>query len=756
LKYYFIFDFPLKYMCGKNKLELYMKISSKKLKTWSIALFIIFSVQILDAQCPLFANSASYGVPGGTLTPSTGTVFLTHIGYSPGTYFAMPMQFGGSYDISTCGASLDTQISGQFPAGTGIFFNDDNGPVCPGSAASIGSYAPNFSGFAFVQVSQFNCLQGGTSSINVSIRQNNNIVFTSSGAAICSGQARALSAIPARIATAVGSGDQGSFTCSTPTAITNGTLFIAPIVASPTNYTITYTFGYVSQTQIITVNPLPSISVSGGSICSGSSFTLTPSGASTYTYSGGSNIVTPTVNTTYSITGTSAQGCVSSNVAVSTVTVNATPTITVNSGVICSGRSFTMTPSGASTYTYSGGSSIVSPVTNTSYSVTGTSAQGCVSSNTAVSTVTVNTTPTITVNSGVICSGNSFTITPGGASTYTYSGGSAIVSPTANTSYSVTGTSAQGCVSSNTAVSTVTVNTTPTITVNSGVICSGNSFTITPGGASTYTYSGGSAIVSPTANTSYSVTGTSAQGCVSSSAAVSTVTVNTTPTVTVNSGVICSGSSFTMVPSGASTYTYSGGSAVVSPTANATYSVTGTSAQGCVSSNAAVSSVTVNSLPSVNAASNTSLICVGQSASLTASGATTYTWNNSANSSVIVISPTVTTSYSVTGTDNNGCVNTASVTQAVSPCTGLDAQITNSTEVEVYPNPNNGEFMLSLSTVTENTTVIVTNALGQVIYEKGGTHQKAKIDLSHQANGVYFVKIISNSKLVATKKIIKQ
>ena len=66
------------------------------------------------------------------------------------------------------------------------------------------------------------------------------------------------------------------------------------------------------------------------------------------------------------------------------------------------------------------------------------------------------------------------------------------------------------------------------------------------------------------------------------------------PTITVNSGSVCAGSSFTMSPSGVSTYTYSSGTAVVTPTATSSYSVTGTSAAGCVSSAAAVSTVTVN------------------------------------------------------------------------------------------------------------------------------------------------------------------
>src|SRR5207342_2215535 len=132
-------------------------------------------------------------------------------------------------------------------------------------------------------------------------------------------------------------------------------------------------------------------------------------------------------------------------------------------------------------------------------------------------------------------------------------------------------TSVNGCISTNTAVSGVTVFITPTVAVNSGSLCSGNSFTIIPSGASTYTVTGGTTTVSPIVNTSYSVTGTSTAGCVSSNTAVSSVTVNITPTITVNSGSICSTKSFTIVPSGASTYTYSGGSNIVSPATNTSY-----------------------------------------------------------------------------------------------------------------------------------------------------------------------------------------
>ena len=454
---------------------------------------------------------------------------------------------------------------------------------------------------------------------------------------VCSGQSYTLSPSGA-----------ASYTYSSGSAV------VSPI--SATNYTITGSsaagcLAFSPVVASIGIYPLPLITVPSGSICRGNSFILNPTGAVSYTFSGGSAIVSPTVTSTYSVQGTNAYGCVSSSPATALITVYTLPTISVNSGSICSGKSFTLIPSGALTYTYSSGTNVVSPLTNSSYSVTGTSALGCVGFNTAVSSVTVNATPSISVNSGVICSGQSFTLIAGGASTYTYSSGTNVVSPLTNSSYSVTGTNVLGCVGSNTAVSSVNVNATPIITVNSGVICTGKSFTLVPGGASTYTYSSGSSVVSPLTNTSYSVRGTSASGCVGSNTAVSSVTVNTTPSISVNSGVICSGKSFTMVPSGASTYTYSSGSSVVSPLTNTTYSVSGTSALGCVGSNTAVSTVTVNVSPLVSISNGT--LCKGSTYTLNPGGALSYTYSSGS----ALVSPSVSTTYSITGTNALGCVS---------------------------------------------------------------------------------------------------
>ncbi|MDO8998508.1 MAG: glycine-rich protein, partial [Bacteroidota bacterium] len=146
------------------------------------------------------------------------------------------------------------------------------------------------------------------------------------------------------------------------------------------------------------------------------------------------------------------------------------------------------------------------------------------------------------------------------------------------------------------------------------------------------------------------------------------------------------------------------------------YTYYAASTNTCGEGSRAAISISVNANPTVTAVSNTSLICTGQTATLTASGANTFTWNTAATTTVIAVSPTVTTSYTVTGTDANGCTNATTITQSVSACTGIENLSSNNQNLflNVYPNPNNGEF--TISTDSEMNLSIVNN-LGQVVKE---------------------------------------
>ena len=70
--------------------------------------------------------------------------------------------------------------------------------------------------------------------------------------------------------------------------------------------------------------------------------------------------------------------------------------------------------------------------------------------------------------------------------------------------------------------------------------------------------------------------------------------------------------------------------------------------------------ITVNDLPNVDAGQDTS-ICEGQSIALNASGALSFNWDNNITNATN-FNPITTTTYTVSGTDNNGCINTDQVT----------------------------------------------------------------------------------------------
>jgi len=80
---------------------------------------------------------------------------------------------------------------------------------------------------------------------------------------------------------------------------------------------------------------------------------------------------------------------------------------------------------------------------------------------------------------------------------------------------------------------------------------------------------------------------------------------------------------------------------------------------------------TIHNLPFVNAGPDQT-VCVGTSVHLTASGAVTYSWDNGVVNGVAFV-PSTTTTYTVTGTDVNGCVNTDQVVVMVNPLPNVNA-----------------------------------------------------------------------------------
>ncbi len=291
--------------------------------------------------------------------------------------------------------------------------------------------------------------------------------------------------------------------------------------------------------------------------------------------------------------------------------------------------------------------------------------------------ITVNALPVVSAGQNQsVCTGGSATLSGSGASTYTWNNNitnSVAFTPVATQTYTVTGTDTNGC--QNTAQVTITVNSLPVVSAGQAqTLCAGTSATLNGSGASTYIWNNGvtnGVAFTPQATQTYTVTGTDANGC--QNTAQVTISVNTLPLVTAGPAqTLCAGATATLNGAGASTYTWNNNIAngvAFTPLATQSYTVTGTDANGC--QNTAQVTITVNSLPVVSAGQAQTL-CAGSSATVNGSGASTYTWDNNVTNGVSFI-PSTTQTYSVTGTDANGCQNTAQVSITVNPLPVVNA-----------------------------------------------------------------------------------
>ncbi|MBA4239429.1 MAG: hypothetical protein C0448_01795 [Sphingobacteriaceae bacterium] len=430
---------------------------------------------------------------------------------------------------------------------------------------------------------------------------------------------------------------------------------------------------------------------------------------------------------------------------------------------ICPNQATTLTASGAGNLgwytaasggTYLGAGTTLSTPTltaNTTYYVQDST---CGAGPRTAITVTVNSAPTVVITgTNLACANRTVALNTGGsASTYTWSTlqttTSIIVTPSVTTTYTVIGTAANSC--TNSAVKTITVLPLPTLTVTgNNVVCSGNSTTLTVTGANTYTWSAGFFVptisIAPSASTNYTVIGKDANNCTNMT--TYSVTVNPLPTLTIstNSTALCIGESSVLNINGANTYTWNTGANTtqisITPSVSTTYSVFGTDGNNCVGM--ALLPITVNQLPVLNVSSTSSLLCVGQTATLSVSGASTYTWSDNSNGTNIIVTPTANTDYTVTGIDANNCSNSTVFSQSVSTCTGISENLSEFL-IHIFPNPNNGEFTIQ-SQKADVVTII--NDLGQTVQ---------KIELNQQNDFSYRVNSLQNGIYFLMGETIKQ
>jgi gliding motility-associated-like protein len=444
----------------------------------------------------------------------------------------------------------------------------------------------------------------------------------------------------------------------------------------------------------ITVISLPNVNITTSpTICAGDTCTLNAIGAVSYNWTpnngspltGASITVSPQTTQTYLVVGANGFGCTDS--ATTNVNVNPLPSLSINApSAICNGDSAQLTASGASTYqwlpTGFGNSIIVFPTTNSTYTVIGTDTNGCIDS--ISQNITVNPLPILNINpsSTTACSGNSVSLTASAnmpITNYSWSTGASSstisINPTSTALYSVSGTNNYGCIDSTNISITVYALPQVQIATSNSAICFGDTTYLSATGANTYSWSpntnltsstGSSVGAFPTSSTTITVIGIDSNNCADTAQAI--ITVNQLPVLSINSpSAICNGDTAQLIASGATTYQWLpsgfGNTINVSPNSNSSYTVIGTDANGCTDSIS--KSIIVNPLPVLNITPSANSICAGNSVNLNASAnmpLNGFFWNNGMSGNSIWVNPTTTTSYSVSGTNSYGCIDSAIVT----------------------------------------------------------------------------------------------
>ena len=398
---------------------------------------------------------------------------------------------------------------------------------------------------------------------------------------------------------------------------------------------------------------------------------------------GGSSLIPAGIGCTSGTNNGPGYLTISYTAAVGTVTAT-------NTGPYCVGATIQLNASSGTSYSWTGPNSFTSTLQNPTIPLSSTSNSGvytvvvnnigCLS--TATTTVVINALPIVNAgNDQTVCAGTTTTLNASGATTYSWNNGInnnvSFTQAVGTIIYTVTGTTS-GC--TNTDQVTVIVNPIPVIDAGQDVsICAGSSATLTAVGATTYSWSPNgqttaSITESPIVTSTYTVTGTNL-GCSSSD----DVQIIILPNALINAGpdvILCEGFSSVLSASGGATYSWDNGIGIgnnvsITPNSTSTYTVIGTDALGCVGTDDIT--ITVNPLPTIGAGIDQA-VCDGSSVTLSGVGASTYTWDNGVTDA-LAFTPLATATYTVTGTDINGCINTDQVTVTVNIIPAVDAGI---------------------------------------------------------------------------------
>ncbi len=569
-----------------------------------------------------------------------------------------------------------------------------------------------------------------------------------------------------------------------PSIVTGSSITVSPTVTT-TYYAVCKVYGCTSPAGSVTVKVIetpeaPELVCNTMNICPGQSTYITAmncDGQVKWNTGQTTTIITvsPLVTTSYTATCT-VNGCESpvSPPHEIVVTPIAAPTIVASATIVCTGTSVKLDASnctGKVTWNIGGGQTMtgasitVKPTATTVYSATCSSVY-CSSEKSVDLTVTVAnpTVPTLTSAVSSICAGASVDLT---ASSCTgdvvwsngATGAKITVNPTVTTSYTAickVGT----CQSATSDRLTITVSefAKPSIYTDNLSVCEGGSITLNSNGCNgTVVWSdgqkGSSIVISPVTNVKYTAIceSTTCKSDKSNELAIVVTPSPVAPVVSCPVNTVCAGTSVTLTASGCSSGTVkwsngsTGSSITVNPTLTTTYSAKCVQS-GCESvvSNEKIITVT----PSVPLALSVEIekptICSGTSTTLTLKGceAGTITWsNNLPSGAIVIVSPTVTTTYSAV-CSGVACAKDASISTTVTvtppastPSIVVSGMPTASSEIQVCAN--------------SSTTLLASNCNGSVLWSTGAT--TASITVSPSAQTSYSVKCIANANTCSSE-----
>ena len=131
----------------------------------------------------------------------------------------------------------------------------------------------------------------------------------------------------------------------------------------------------------------------------------------------------------------------------------------------------------------------------------------------------------------------------------------------------------------------------------------------------------------------------------------------------------------------------------------------------------------------------------------------TYLWSTGVSTSSILVNPTTTRTYSLTGTDANGCESTVQYSVKVIICTGI-GELSERPSLKLYPNPSSGRLLIKADKASE---IAIYSMSGQLVLQLS---LDAKTNFEEQiqdlAEGIYSVKQSTEDGLFQQKLIIQK